>query len=186
MNNTSPVTYDHISRANHWIVALAMIGMLGVGLYLGNLEPAKETKDFLLPIHKSVGVLVLLYGVWRVVWRLYQGFPSPAANLPVWQERISRITHYGLLFCIIIMPLSGLMGSLFADRAVDVFNLFTIPPITEIKFLKSVSYALHRYVSYLLVAMVLLHVGAALKHHFIDKDTTLVRMLRGMPANKAG
>lgn len=185
MNSAAPVAYDTISRVNHWIVALAMIGMLGVGLYLGNLEPPKETKEFLLPIHKSVGVLVLLYGVWRVFWRLSQGFPGPAANLPAWQERIAKITHYGLLFCIIFMPFSGLMGSLFDGRAVHVFSLFTIPPIAEIKLFKSAAYALHRYVSYLLVAMVVLHIAAALKHHFIDKDMTLVRMLRGMPANRS-
>ena len=186
MNSASPTTYDQMSRINHWIVALAMIGMLGLGLYLANLVSDKETKGYLLSIHKSVGVLVLLYGTWRVVWRLRQGFPSPVASFPAWQERVSKLSHYGLLLCIVFMPFSGLMASLFADRAVDVFGLFTIPAIGDVKLIKSGFFTLHRLAGYGMVALIALHVAAALKHHFVDRDRTLVRMLRATPPSSIG
>lgn len=181
MNDASPVAYDVVSRINHWIMALAMIGMLSVGLFVANVEIPKETRGFLIGIHKAAGVLVLLYGAWRVAWRLGQGFPRPASVVPAWQARAAKLSHYGLLAGILLMPLTGLVGSLFRDRSVNFFNLFTIPPFGEIKILAAIGSNLHWIVGYLLVAMVVLHIAAALKHHFVDRDTTLARMVRSTP-----
>lgn len=87
-------SYGITSRINHWVSAIAMIGMLGLGLYLefGGLE--REAKGPLMGIHKAVGVLVLHFGVWRVTWRVLKGFPKPASRMPAWQETASKIAHW--------------------------------------------------------------------------------------------
>ena len=181
MNTASPVAYDTTSRLNHWIIAIAMIVMLVAGLIIANAGLPRETRGFMLGIHKATGVLVLLYGFWRVAWRLRQGFPAPASAMPAWQERAAKLSHYGLLAGILAMPLTGLIGSLFRDRSVNVFNVFTIPPIGDIKVIAAIGSNLHWLIGYLLVAMVALHIAAALKHHFVDGDTTLARMMRSTP-----
>ncbi len=178
-------TYDAVSRVNHWIVAAAMIGMLGLGLYLeyGGLE--RDAKSPLLNLHKATGVLVLLYGVWRVGWRLVRGFPTPASAMPAWQESAAKTAHWILLMGILAMPVSGLLRSLYRGRAVDVFGVFTIPAPEKIEWISTVGAAVHTYLGYVLVAVVLAHVGAALKHHLIDRDSTLVRMLSGSTARRS-
>ena len=170
-------TYGLTSRINHWVIAIAMIGMIGFGLYLefGGLE--REAKGPLIGIHKSVGVLVLIFGLWRVSWRLKKGFPAPASSMPAWQETASKLAHWVLLAGIIVMPVSGLLGSLFGGRDVSVFGLFTLPAQAKIEWLHSFSGGVHGLFGKALAIIVVIHVVAALKHHFIDKDTTLSRML---------
>lgn len=87
---TPATTYGTTSRINHWIIAIAMIGMPGLGLYLEFGGLGREAKGPLRNIHKAVGVLVLLFGAWRVAWRLLKGFPAAASSVPAWQEMASR------------------------------------------------------------------------------------------------
>ena len=170
-------TYGATSRINHWVIASAMIGMLGFGLYLEFGGLAREAKGPLIGIHKSVGMLVLIFGLWRVAWRLLKGFPAPASNMPAWQEMASKLAHWVLLAGIIVMPLSGLVGSLFGGRDVSVFGLFTRPAQVKIEWLQSLSGGVHGLFGKALAVIVLIHMTAALKHHFVDKDATLSRML---------
>ena len=176
---TPETTYSTISRINHWVIAIAMIGMLGVGLYLefGGLE--REAAAGLRNIHKAAGVLVLVFGAWRVTWRLIKGFPAPASTMPAWQEKASHLAHWVLLAGIILMPVSGLLGSLFSGRDVAVFGLFTIPAQTKIEWLQAIGHGVHSWFGKAMAVVVLVHVAAALKHHWIDKDATLLRMVGG-------
>lgn len=170
-------TYGLTSRINHWVIAVAMIGMLGFGLYLEFGGLAREAKGSLIGIHKSVGVLVLIFGLWRVTWRLLKGFPAAVSSMPAWQEVASKVAHWVLLAGIIVMPVSGLVGSLFGGRDVSVFGLFTIPAQAKIEWLQSLSGGVHGLFGKALAVVVVIHIAAALKHHFVDKDATLSRML---------
>jgi cytochrome b561 len=171
--------YSLISRVNHWIVAIGMIGMLGFGLYLsfGGLE--REAKGPLVSIHRSLGVLILIFGSWRILWRIFQRFPSPATAMPAWQERVSKITHCCLLVGIFLMPASGIASTVFRGRSVDVFGWYAIPAQTEVPWIVGTASFIHTYLGYFLVALIVLHIGAALKHHFVDRDSTLRRMISG-------
>jgi cytochrome b561 len=120
-----PTTFDAISRFNHWIVAIAMIGMLGFGLYLENIDLARSVKGPLIGLHKSMGVLILIYGIWRVGYRLRQGFPEALGHAPAWQEIAAKTVHWTLLAGVIIMPLSGLVMSVFGGRPVNVFDILS-------------------------------------------------------------
>jgi cytochrome b561 len=175
-------TYGTTSRINHWIIAIAMIGMLGLGLYLEFGGMAREAKGSLRDIHKAIGVLVLVFGLWRVTWRLLKGFPAAASSMPAWQETASKVAHWVLLAGIVLMPLSGLLGSIFSGRDVSVFGFFTIPGQAEIEWLQALSHGVHSWFGKALAAVVVIHVAAALKHHIVDKDATLVRMLKGTPS----
>ncbi len=170
-------TFHAISRFNHWIIAVAIIGLLCVGLSFEYMD--KETRGWFRNIHKAAGVLVLIYAFWRVGWRMVQGFPETVAAGPAWQATASKITHYLLLAAVIVMPLSGLLWSLYAGRAVDVFGLFTVPAFEKNEGISEVFATVHEIAGKATAAIVLLHIAAALKHHVVDKDATLVRMATG-------
>jgi cytochrome b561 len=174
--------YNRISRLNHWIIAFAMIGMLGFGLYLEYGGLPREAKGPLIGIHRSIGVLVLIYGSWRVLWRVIQGFPSPASQMPRWQTTVSKVVHWALLIGVLVMPLSGIAFTVFRGRPVEVFGWFTIPAQTEMSWIVTTASVAHQYVGIGLCLIVALHVAAAMKHHFIDRDETLTRMVRGRPS----
>ncbi|MEJ6394601.1 cytochrome b [Gymnodinialimonas sp. 2305UL16-5] len=174
-----PLTYGPISRVNHWLIAIVMIGMLCFGLYLGYSDLPREERGPLIGIHRSLGVLVLIVGLWRVGWRLVEGFPIEAATLPIWQARLSRWIHWLLLAGVLLMPLSGIISSVFRGRPVEVFGWFTIPAQSEVDWLAALGGGIHSALGISLCIAVLVHVGAALKRHAIDRDVTLIRMLTG-------
>jgi len=170
-------SYDRISRLGHWVLAALMIAMLGFGIYLEQAVPPGPERGALMGLHKSVGVLVLMLGGLRVVWRLRQGFLPEAGHAPFWQATLAKAVHYVLLAGIVVMPLSGLVGSYFGGRATSVFGLFSLPAGPKIEWLGDLAYGIHGAGAVVLIAGILLHVAGALKHHFIDRDTTLLRMV---------
>ncbi|TQV83177.1 cytochrome b [Denitrobaculum tricleocarpae] len=185
-------TYGFTSRVNHWVIAAVMIGMLGFGLYLAYGELPRDERGDLIAIHKSIGVLALGFGLWRVLWRVVRGFPAAVAGMPAWQERASKVAHWALLASVLLMPLSGVVASLFRGRPVEVFGWFTIPAQAEVTWLASLGSGIHQFAGYALVALVVIHIAAALKHHVYDRDPTLKRMLssaslaRGIGDNRQG
>jgi cytochrome b561 len=172
-------SYGFVSRLNHWVIAAAMIGMLGFGFYLGFADLPREVKGPLMGLHKAMGVLVLIYGLWRVGWRLVQGFPVGVGEQRDWRYPVAMIMHVALLLGIILMPVSGIVASIFHGRPVAVFGLFTIPAQAEVAWLASFAGGVHSVAGIALSILVAVHLAAALQHHFVDRDTTLTRMLRG-------
>ena len=171
--------------ALHWLLAIAMIGMLVFGLILEDM-PRGDEKSALMWWHKGIGVAVLVFAAWRVAWRLMQGFPAALSHGPAWQERVSAFTHWFLLLGTLFMPISGMMMSLGSDRSIDVLGLFVIPAIGKIGWMDQVGHVIHGLGANLLIAAILLHVVGSLKHHLIDKDGTLARMSGRRIDEKAG
>lgn len=159
----------------HWLIALAMIGMLAFGLIIDEL-PKGEFKSALMWWHKAFGVLVLFFAVWRLLWRAIQGFPEPLSEMEPWQAKIASAVHWLLLLGTVFMPISGIMTSLGKNRAIDVFGLFIIPAFGESHLLHEVGELIHKVGGKLLIIAVLLHVAGALKHQIIDRDGTMTRM----------
>ena len=175
----APTTYGTVSRLNHWVIAVAVIGMVGVGLYLEFGGLSRERSGSLRDLHKAVGVLLLALVAWRVGWRLVQGFPPEASAMPRWQSTASKAVHWGLLVAIVLMPVSGVVSSVYAGRPIDVFGVFTVPAATEIEWLAGAASAMHTVVGRTLAALIVVHVAGALKHHVVDRDRTLRRMVTG-------
>jgi cytochrome b561 len=177
--------YGPVSRWNHWLVALGMIAALAAGLGVEHLPLEPETRRWLLGWHRSIGVTVLAVGLWRLGWRLTRGFPEPAGASSPAKDALARALHWTLIAATILMPLTGILMTILDGRAVVLAGPLAIPALAEIPWLAEGAEALHALVGTALVGLIGVHVAAALKHHFIDGDATLVRMTTGRQARGA-
>ena len=167
-----------VSVGLHWVIALAMIGMVAFGLILEAM-PRGESKSGLLQIHKSIGALVLAVALLRLVWRALQGLPAHVGDYAAWEKVLAKATHTFLLFATLAMPLTGIASSIGNARAINIFGFPFIPQLLAQKN-EAVAFwgqACHAVLGKLIIAAVLLHVAGALKHHILDRDGTLKRML---------
>lgn len=183
MTDKTEVTYGSTSRLNHWIGAVLFASLLIVGFILSNDILPDEQAGEVRNLHKATGTLMLLFAIWRVTWRLGQGFPAPASDRAGWELALSKIVHGAMLLTLIVMPLSGISMSLLGGRPIDMYGLFTIPPVAEMKDLARSFRAVHGYAAYTLATLIALHIAGALKHSLIDRDSTLRRMLTGQSAS---
>lgn len=172
--------YNRVARWNHWITAIAIMPLLIIGWVLFfDLLPQSDAGP-LRDLHKAFGTLVLLFALWRVGYRLVDGFPDHVPGVSTAQAQLARVVHYLLLACIIIMPTSGFLKSIYAGRGVDMFGLFTIGTSdTKNEMISGVASTFHYAGGIVLSLLIVVHVIAAIKHHFVDRDTTLKRMLQG-------
>ena len=166
--------------ALHWIVAVGMIAMLAVGWYMERYEVFA-----LYPIHKSVGILLFIAVLARIWWRAANRWPQPAREFARAQLLIARASHWTLIIGTALMPLSGMLMSAAGGRGLKVFGLPLFPSnynaageVTALsEDLAHFAHSTHFYVSRILIAVIALHICAAMKHHFFDKDNVLRRML---------
>ncbi len=172
--------FGAVSIFNHWVIAVAIIVMLAIGLTMDD-DSSGPGGNFLLNLHKSIGVFVLIFGAWRVLWRLIWRFPQDVCSMPVWQKTAATAVHWLLLIAILVMPLSGYIGSSTSGHAVSFFGLFSLPNLGEAKWISRLCWEVHETTANILIALVVVHVLAALKHHVIDRDGTLRRMLGKEP-----
>ena len=173
---TSPAPLSRPTIVLHWLVALAIIGMLAFGQIFEDYPPGPD-KDVLLAWHSSLGMLVLVLGLVRLVWRLAEGLPEPVSAAAHWQDRLGKVIHLFLLVAVVLMPLSGLVTMLGHGRAVDVLGRLSIGPMAPSHTLAEAGEIVHAILSKLMIVAIGLHAVAALKHHYLDRDATLARML---------
>lgn len=174
----SPAAYGAISRVNHWGVAFGMIALLGSGLLMAYGPLTREAVAPIRDWHKALGVVVLIVGLWRVGWRLAQGAPRSASDMPLWQARAAKAVHWGLLATVLAMPISGILMSVYNGRAVTSFGV-VIPALDKVGWIANAAHGVHQFAGWALAGLLVVHVAGALKHHFLDHDATLRRMLRG-------
>jgi cytochrome b561 len=171
-------SYGLVAILLHWLMAVLIITMLSLGLYMTSLilSPQKLT---LYGWHKALGVCVLLLAVLRVIWRLVHVMPVFPSSMPRWEKRAARATHLALYGFMFMLPLTGWLMSSASGFPVSFFGWFTLPTLIHPnKYLQSFFKMTHAYLAYALIALLCLHVMAALKHHFIDKDDILKRILK--------
>lgn len=166
-----------VSILNHWVVAILFLSVLSLGFLLDFFGDGRALRGPWMEAHKAAGVILLVFAIWRICWRLMQGFPKEASHMPAWQVMSAKLVHWILLFAIVAMPISGILLSLYGERGINVFGLFIIPPRAENDFISNVSSVIHETLAYIVSATIFMHVGAVVKHHLIDKDDTLRRML---------
>lgn len=171
--------FDRISRINHWFTAAVFLVALGIGLVIDYAGLSEETIFALYDWHMLFGIVVLVYGLWRVSWRMVNGFPAPVDGTPRWQLRAARAVHIALLIVIIVMPISGIVMTISGGFDVAIWGVVLVPSIGEIAWLNSAAGFAHWAISMLILVLLALHIGGVLKHHFVDRDATLSRMLRG-------
>jgi cytochrome b561 len=159
----------------HWVIAVLIIGMLCLGLYMVRLPASFEKLKF-FGWHKEFGMLILSLVIIRVVWRFSN--VTPELTMPRWERIAARLVHWMLYAFMVAMPITGWLVSSAADLPISFFGLFVIPTlIAPNKELLDLFATIHGYLAYGLIALICGHVGAALKHEFINKDDILRRML---------
>ena len=181
--------YTAVAQAFHWLLAVALIGIVIMGLVMAHAPLAPATKFKLFQLHKSVGITILILAVLRLLWRLTHRPPPLPAHMPALEKAGAHGAHVVLYALMIGLPLVG-----WALVSISPFNLPTVlyglVPWPHLAFLSSLPRAskqawqpvfafTHAYGAYLLIAIVAIHVGAALRHHFILGDDILRRMLPG-------
>ena len=169
--------YTRTAKGLHWLIALLMLGLLGLGFYMHDL-PLSPQKLQLYAWHKWAGVTVFLLVIVRLAWRVTHQPPPLPAGMPRWQQWAAQATHLLLYVLMLAIPLSGwLMRSAKGFQTVW-FGVLLLPDLlAKDKALGDLLATLHMSLNLLLVALLVAHVGASLKHHFIDRDDVLLRML---------
>jgi cytochrome b561 len=176
----SESSYGAVSMVLHWLMALVLTALVVVGLYMTSLPDAgfNTWKIRLILYHKQLGMLALALVAIRLLWRLSNLLPRLVEALPDWQKVVARFVHlcfYGLMFA---LPVTGWLMSSAAGIPVSVLGLFTLPDLVgHNDRLFHTLIDIHKWLSYALVACMLAHIGAALRHHFMFRDDTLKKML---------
>ena len=173
------LVYARASKVLHWLIALIVILMLSLSFFLGSLPEVDQPRGYM--IHKSFGLTVLGLMFLRVVWIYYRGRPCLPVTVPRWEVMCARAVQYSFYGLLIAMPVCGWILSVASNHIPQYFALFPlpIPGIAPNETLAHVMDLAHKTMAWLLIALIVLHVAGALKHHFVDKDNVLRRMWFG-------
>lgn len=176
-NKLSPLTV-----ALHWLIGLTIITMMSVGIFMEEYEVM-----FLYPIHKSFGVIIFAFIGIRVVMRLANGWPPPVTEYQALQQKLAKLVHWTLLIATLLFPISGMLMSGVGGHGIAVFgfelvaknidpsNIEKVLPLNG--ELAEIGHEVHEWLGTIMIFVISLHVLAALKHHYFDKDGTLRRMM---------
>ncbi|MFA6971731.1 MAG: cytochrome b [Gallionella sp.] len=171
--------YTKTAIVLHWLMTLLIFAVLPLGLYMHDLK-LSPTKLQLYSYHKWIGVTLLLLAMLRILWRISHIPPPLPASLPRWQQQGSGVVHALLYVLMLTVPLSGWLMSSAKGVQTVWFGMLPLPDLVEKdKALGNLLGAAHESLSYLLLVLVLIHLLAALKHRYIDRDDVMSRMLPG-------
>lgn len=170
-------SYGKLTVIIHWVMAVLIIGLVVAG-YMLDFMPKGDAKMMVVTIHKATGFLLLFVGLFRWYWMLSSQTPNRLPNITKAETGVAHATKWLLMLLLVVMPFSGLMMSMYHGYGVNFFWLFDVAPwVEKNKETGKLFGAIHHYAGYLLSAVILLHLFAAIKHHFVNKDDTLNRML---------
>jgi cytochrome b561 len=178
--SSGEATYSTGARHFHWWTVALLLIQVPVGLYMvrrGQATNFDAWTNTLYSSHKTLGLVILVVILARLIYRLAHGAPADEPTITWWQKAAGHANHWSLYLLLILVPIVGWLGiSLYGAR--EVFGLFTIPPLASTNQAAAEgALLLHKYLAYLTIALVAVHVSAALFHYFIRKDGVLARML---------
>lgn len=177
MLKNSPERYGIVARSFHWILAILMISIAVAGIIMVGME-ASPQKFQIYDLHKALGIIVLTLAIARIAWKFMNVQPMEIVTHKRWEKILSKIVHTFFYVAMVGMPMSGWAMSSAAGYPVSMFGLFDLPNLfPENKEILDEIKLVHKFFGYSLLAIIGLHMAGALKHHFIDKDATLRRML---------
>lgn len=169
--------YTGTAKTLHWVIAILILGLLGLGFYMQGL-PLSPSKLKLYSWHKWAGVTTFLLVVLRLAWRAGNPPPALPAHMPRLHQLAAHAGHFALYVLMLAIPLSGWLMSSAKGFQTVWFGVLPIPDLLgRDKALGDLLLTTHLGLNLALIAVLLGHVGAALKHHFIDRDDILTRML---------
>lgn len=182
--------YSDVAIGLHWLIALLIIGLVAVGKFMTGLDNDEPLRFTLTQLHKSLGITVLLLSVVRLLWRFGHRPPAHPRGMPVSQRRASELVHGLLYLCLFLVPISGWILVSVSPLNIEtlLFDVIPWPHLEPFASYPDKEILVERYAGYhelagnLLLVLMLGHIGAALKHQFINRDGIMRRMytLRGL------
>jgi cytochrome b561 len=175
--------YGWLSIVLHWLTALLVFGMFALGLWMVELDFYNPWYKDAPHYHKSVGiVLAVLIGL-RLLAKVRQ--TSPKGLGKSWEQTTAKFVHYTLYVGLSSLFVSGYLISTADGRGIEIFNWATLPSMGEwLANQEDIAGDIHEWLAYSLIALVSVHALAALKHHFVNKDTTLIRIIKPLNHKK--
>jgi cytochrome b561 len=180
-NDVESKRYSTVAIVLHWLLGISIFAMFAIGIYMSDL-PFSPLRLKLYNYHKWAGITFLILSVLRLLWRLVNRPPALpktiAQAMPSWQTKAYHGMHYALYALFFAVPLIGWAYSSAAGFPIVLFGVLPLPDFMTVdkEFAKQIK-EMHEISAFALVGLAILHVGAALKHHFIDKDGLVSRML---------
>jgi cytochrome b561 len=175
MTPSSP-RYTPAARALHWIVAVSVIGQLALGFWMIDLPNTGGVQAKWFNLHKSIGIILGLVILLRLAWRLTHPAPPLPAHIPAWQRTTAKIVHAAIYACLVVIPLSGFIGSSVTRYPIRFFG-YPLPRwAAESPELKELCSQVHYTAIVILIVLVVVHIGKVLKHLLIDRDDVFQRM----------
>ena len=170
-------SYTRVAIGLHWLIAFAIVGSFSLGLYMHELPLSPQKLKF-YSWHKWAGVTIFLCVVLRLGWRLAHRPPELPAAMPAWQRSVAAATHVLLYLLMFTVPLSGWLMSSAKGFQTVWFGVLPLPDLLQKDAdLGDLLQQIHMLLNYCMAALVAAHLGAALKHHFIDRDEVLAHMI---------
>ncbi len=162
----------------HWITAVAIFGLFAVGWSMIGLSYYDSMAKVLLDAHRSVGILLAILLAFRLLWSAFNRRPDPVAGSKKLDTIMARTAHYSLHLLMVLIVVSGYLISTAKGASISVFEWFEVPAtLGGIPNQEDIAGEIHKILAYAIIGLATLHTAAAFKHHFIDKDETLRRMI---------
>ena len=168
-----------VSIILHWLMALLIIGLFISGYYMVELDYYSKWYNLLPWWHIAVGVTTFLLLLTRIAWRWSNPRPAALPSYYGWEKIAAGITHYAFYALLLVISVTGYLIPTAKGAPIDFFGWFDIPALIELDSGPAEwAGTLHEYAAYAVAGLFLLHVCATVKHHFIDKDITFIRILK--------
>lgn len=179
LKNT-PQSFGLITKLFHWVIGIAFL-LQFYWVYWKRLVLPKGSDlatVYIRQLHKPIGALILLFGLMALIWRHMNTRPEYPPLMPTWEKVAAKIVHVCLYLLILLFPISGILMSTYSGYPIDFWGIYQLPLFLEKnKAMGGFFYDIHEILGYLSAAVITIHIGAALKHHYISKDNILKRML---------
>ncbi len=171
-------SYTNLAIILHWLLACLLLFQLCVGVFMVDIPKGPDSSRALwFNFHKSMGIIIALLVVFRLIWRLKNSVSPLPKSIPGWQRVLSTTNHFSLYLCMLVMPLSGIVGSVFSKYPIKFFGI-PLPRLAEPnEIFKTFSSDIHLFFAYAFIFLISIHVIAALKHLFVDCDGVFERMM---------
>ena len=177
--------YGLVAIGFHWSIAILFIGLVGLGAWMVGLTYYDPWYNDSLALHKAVGIVLLALALARFGWKLADRKPGYGPEVRAYERAGATATHWLLSALLVVLPVTGYLISTSEGAGIDVFGLFEVPAFFEVApGARDLAIDIHYYLAYGGIALVGIHVGAALKHTVVDKGSTLIRML--VPRSRSG